>query len=104
MIKSFRDKVMERVFNGDVRRVQPNVAARIATILDALHLAESLDALAGLSGYHALRGNRAGEYAVTVTRNWRIIFTVGTEIVTDPDTKEEWEEFHVYDVGYEDYH
>lgn len=95
---------MQKVFAGDVRRVQPNVAQRIEAILEALDAATSPDDLTGLAGYHALKGNRQGIYAVTVTRNWRITFGVGTETVVDPDTKEEWEEFHVYEVDYEDYH
>jgi toxin HigB-1 len=26
-------------------------------------------------GFHALKGNRAGSFAMTVTRNWRLTFT-----------------------------
>jgi len=26
-------------------------------------------------GFHALTGDRAGEYAMTVTKNWRMTFT-----------------------------
>lgn len=104
MIKSFGDRITERVFNGDRRPVNPNLAPRVAAILDTLEFAQSQDDVAGLPGYHALRGNRAGAYAVTVSRNYRVTFITGTETVVDPDTKEEREEFHVYDVRFEDYH
>jgi toxin HigB-1 len=104
MIKSFRSRAMERAFNGDVRRVRPNLAERIEDVLAALDEAQSLAALEKLTGFHALRGNRAGTYSVTVTRNWRITFTTGMETVTAPETNEQREEFHVYDVDFEDYH
>ncbi len=104
MIKSFRSRIMQRAFGGDMRRVSPNFAARFEDILTTLNLAESLAEVEQLTGFHALRQNRAGEYAVTVTRNWRITFTVGTEIIFDIDTKEQRDEFHVYDINYEDYH
>lgn len=85
-------------------RVQPNVAARIQAILSLLDRAIAQDDLTGLTGYHQLSGTRRETYAVTVTRDYRVTFRTGIELVTDPDTSEEREEFYVYDVDYEDYH
>jgi len=104
MIKNFRSPALERAYKGDARRVNPNLATRIRNILRTLNRADALEDIEKLTGFHALRQNRAGEYAVTVTRNWRITFTVGVETSIDPNTKEQQEEFHVYDVDYEDYH
>ena len=30
-------------------------------------------------GFHALSGDRAGSYAMTITRNWRLTFTLVDE-------------------------
>jgi proteic killer suppression protein len=60
-------------------------------ILDALHAAsrpEDLD-VPGLN-FHALKARRAGEYAVYVSRNWRITFA--------------WSGQHAMQVDLEDYH
>lgn len=43
------------------------------------------DAFASLAtppnfGFHALKGSRAGSYAMTVTRNWRLTFTKVDEL------------------------
>jgi plasmid maintenance system killer protein len=74
MIKSFRSRAMEQVFNGNVRRVQPNLATRIEDILAALHRATAREDLEKLTGSHELSGKRSATYSVTVTRNWRITF------------------------------
>ena len=46
-------------------------------------MVEFIDAAENLSeftvppnfGFHALKGNRTGEFAMTVTKNWRLTFT-----------------------------
>ena len=40
-------------------------------------------------GFHALKGNRAGTYAMTVTANWRLTFTkADDETITDLDLED----------------
>lgn len=40
-------------------------------------------------GFHPLTGNRKGEYAMTVTRNWRLTFTkVDDRTVADLDMED----------------
>lgn len=104
MIKSFRSRALAQAFSGNTRGIQPNVAGRVRNILFVLHSADSLESLKSLSGFHPLTGNRAGDYSVTVTRNWRITFRVGIVEITEPETGTKSEEFHVYKVDYEDYH
>jgi proteic killer suppression protein len=41
-------------------------------------------------GFHALKGDQAGRFAVSVSRNWRITFS--------------WEGEDALDVDMEDYH
>jgi len=76
MIESFKHKGLERFFaTGDRRAIPAQSAARIERVLDRLDAsvrAEDMD----LPGYkfHPLKGDRAGEYAVTVTGNMRITY------------------------------
>ena len=104
MIQRFRSRALQEAFAGQVRRLQPNVAARIRAVLSALDAAEQLSDLQGLTGFHALHGDRAGEYAVTITRNWRVTFTPTTQSVTNPLTLGTEKVFAVTRVDYEDYH
>ena len=105
MILNFRSRVLQRFWRGDVRRIQPPaVAQRTGDILAALDAATRLSDVETLTGFHRLSGNRAHEYAVLVTRNWRITFTPIVEPATDPATGRMEEVFHVRDVDYEDYH
>lgn len=76
MIKSFRHKGLERFFRkGDARGIQPQHAGRITRILDLLEQAGNPDQL-DMPGMflHPLKGERKGEWAMTVSGNWRITF------------------------------
>jgi proteic killer suppression protein len=92
VIASFRSRALKRFWeNGETRRLPAQSLVRIATILDRLDAAvepNDLD-LPGL-GFHLLKGQRKGEFAVMVTRNWRITFG--------------WVDGDAVDVDLEDYH
>jgi toxin HigB-1 len=92
MILSFRSRALKRYWErNEMRRLPPAAADRIALILDRLNAAIApgdLD-LPGL-GFHALKSDRKGQFAVFVTRNWRITFG--------------WEDGDATDVDLEDYH
>jgi proteic killer suppression protein len=92
MIASFRSRALTRCWErSESRRLPPASVERIRLILDRLNAAtepQDLD-LPGF-GFHALKGGRKGEFAVVVTRNWRITFG--------------WEEGEAIDVDLEDYH
>jgi toxin HigB-1 len=74
---------------SETRRLLPASVDRIRLVLDRLDTAISPDDLdlPGL-GFHSL--SRKGEFAVVVTRNWRITFG--------------WQEGDAVDVDLEDYH
>ena len=76
---------------GDRRRLPPEHVARIERILARLDVAAT-PAHMDLPGYrlHALKGEFAGCWAVSVSRNWRIIFRFQDE--------------HAIDVNLLDYH
>ena len=74
---------------GNRRGVPPAYAAKIERTLDALDAAAGPHELT-LDGLHALRGDRRGYWAVTVSANWRITFR--------------FDGADVYDVDLVDYH
>lgn len=90
MIKSFKHKGLRTYFEkGTTAGIQPRQAARIRLLLTALDAAEGTDDLGmpGL-GLHPLKGDRKGEWAVTVQANWRLTFkfvTGGVELVNYED-------------------
>ena len=61
---------------------------RILDLLDTAAVPRDLDAPS--FRFHALTGNLAGRYAVTVRANWRITFA--------------WDGQDAIEVDYEDYH
>ena len=103
MIQRFRSKALRDAFSGDVSKLQPAVARRIQAVLAALEAAQSLNDLRGLTGFHALSGDRDGEYAVTITRNWRLTFAPSTQSIENPLTLKTEQVFAVTRVDYEDY-
>lgn len=92
MIVRFRHKGLQRFFEtGDHRGIDTKHAPRIRRLLDRLDAStEPQDMnLPGL-GFHPLKGDRKGVYAVEVSGNWRMTFRYA------PDG--------AYDVNLEDYH
>lgn len=92
MIRSFRHKGLDAFFTKDDRRKVP--ADRIERInrqldrLDAAKMPQDMN-LPGW-GFHELKGNRKGTYAVSVSGNLRITFR--------------FDGSHAIDVDLEDYH
>lgn len=92
MIVSFRHRGLKRLYDsGDASKLNPEHVDRIRRILAALDSAQSPQDLSTHTlGLHALKGQRRGEWAVTVRANWRITFRfVNGEAI---------------DVNLEDYH
>ena len=87
MILSFRHRGLERLYEkGDRRRIPPEYAAKVERILARLDVAaepQNMD----LPGYrlHRLRGTMEDFWAVTVSRNWRVIFRLDAGNVHDVD-------------------
>ncbi len=92
MIRTFKNRALRRYWEkGQTQRLPSEYVNRIRVILDALDTSETpadMDTT-GL-GFHALASDRAGQYAVRVSRNWRITFA--------------WDEGDAIDVDLIDYH
>ena len=83
MIKSFHHKGLERLFRkGETKGINAQHVARLQRILDLLDDAACPDDLKipGLF-LHPLKGDRKGQWAVTVSGNWRITFAFDGEDV-----------------------
>ena len=76
MIRSFRHKGLERFFRkSDRRGIDAKQAERIRRLLDRLDgIVRAEDMGVPGYGFHPLKGDRKGTYAVTVSGNWRITF------------------------------
>lgn len=77
MIRSFKDRLTEAVFNGGVPKGFPTDIVRIARRkLEALHAAHSLDDLRSPPGnrLEVLRGDRAGQHSIRINDQFRVCF------------------------------
>jgi proteic killer suppression protein len=92
MIGSFRHKGLKEFFEtGRKRGISPELSARIARRLDALEAAQELrDIDAHGFNLHPLKGDRQGEWAISVSGNWRITFR--------------FEKGEAIEINLEDYH
>ncbi len=93
-IKTFKHKGVEEIFcAGRSRRVGAEFHKRMSLILDAIDSATCVGDLRGAHGFHALSGDRAGSFAVSVSENWRLTFRF-----------EHRDNGDVLDLDFEDYH
>ena len=93
MIKSFRDKVTEKIFNrqfsGQLPHDIQHIARKKLIILDAVPELNDLRIPPG-NRLEALKGNRKGQYSIRINDQWRIYF--------------KWNDGDAYDVEITDYH
>jgi proteic killer suppression protein len=93
MIKSFRDRETERVFERRLSRRLPGDIQRVAyrklVQLDAANRLETLRVPPG-NRLEALSGNRRGQHSIRINDQWRVCFV--------------WREGDAYEVEIADYH
>ncbi len=92
MIKSFKHKGLRKFFEaGSVAGVRPTHRQKLRIRLTALDTAVRIEDM-DLPGFrlHPLKGDRQGQWAIDVSKNWRITF--------------EFIDGDAYIVNYEDYH
>ncbi len=92
MIRTFKHAGLKRYFDtGKVKGIPADMAKRIQVRLNVLNRARDVrDLNLPGFGFHSLRGDRKGEYALTVTANYRLTFR--------------FENNDVLDLNLEDYH
>jgi proteic killer suppression protein len=87
MIQRFRHKGLERLFTtGNASGVSAQEVRGIQVTLGLLNVAREPATMnaPGLR-FHALSGDRDGQYAVPVSGNWRIVFEFNGQDATNVD-------------------
>ena len=91
MIQSFKHAGLRRFFEEGKKRgiptqMGPRLQRRLAVLDDAVSLAD----IGFMRGFrlHPLKGKRAGEWAISVSGNWRLTFRFDGEHVTDVDLED----------------
>ncbi len=77
MIKTFADRETQRVFaKGRSKRLPPDLIRRANRRLEYIHWATSINDLRipPSNRLHALKGNREGQYSISINDQWRICF------------------------------
>jgi proteic killer suppression protein len=77
MIKTFADKATQQVFvKGKSKRLPSELIRRAIRRLEYIHWATSLNDLKAppSNRLHALKGNREGQYSISINDQWRICF------------------------------
>lgn len=93
MIKSFRGKETEKVWNREYSKRLPNdIQERALMKLQQLHAAGDLKDLSipASNQLEALKGDRKGDYSIRINKQWRICF--------------KWKDGHALEVEIADYH
>ena len=87
MIESFRHKGLRLLYDEDNhKQVGAERGDRLRLILSALDAAGQLEDLNQATlERHPLTGDRAGEWAVKVNKNWRVTFRFADGRATDVD-------------------
>jgi toxin HigB-1 len=93
VIKSFKGKETEKLFQGRFSAKLPQAIQRTAAIkLEIINAASVLETLRVPPSNHLeeLHGNRKGQYSIRINKQWRICFT--------------WKGSDAFDVEIVDYH
>jgi toxin HigB-1 len=84
-------KSLRRFFETDSARALVGEPARLRKMLAFIDAAESMDEmrLPPNFGFHELTGDRKGQWAMTVTRNWRLTFSLNAyDALVDMDLED----------------
>jgi proteic killer suppression protein len=77
MIKTFADKETQQVFvRGKSKRLPPDLIRRAIRRLEFIHWATNLNDLRvpPSNRLHAPKGDRDGQYSISINAQWRICF------------------------------
>ena len=93
MIRTFKDKESELIYQGYApRRLPPDIARKALHKLIAINEAETISDLRipPSNRLEQLKGNRKGQYSIRINDQFRICFS--------------WKDGNAYDVEIVDYH
>ena len=89
LIESIRHKALRRLATkGDRRIIEADRLVDMLAFIDAATAFDDLSTPPNF-GLHPLTGNRAGSFAMTVTKNWRMTFVkIGDQTIADLDLED----------------
>lgn len=92
MIREFKDKELEKFFDGRSSRIPQDISNPLGRKLEMLEAASTIDTLRQPPGNHLelLTGDRYGQYSIRINKRWRLCFI--------------WEDGNVYALELADYH
>jgi toxin HigB-1 len=88
MIGAVRHKALQQfIADGTTRGLPTELVPRLRRMLSALQAADSLKTLETVPGWrlHALKGDLAGYWSMSVSGNWRLIFNWQDGIANEID-------------------
>lgn len=77
MIKTFADKETHQIFvKGKSKQLPPDLIRRAIRRMEYIHFATNLNDLRvpPSNRLHTLKGNREGQYSISINDQWRICF------------------------------
>jgi proteic killer suppression protein len=90
LIKSFRSRALKRFWTkSDASGLRPDWVRKIErqlTLLDQAIRPQDMSVVT--FGFHALSGDQAGRFAVTVSRNWRLTFAFEGQDAVEVDLED----------------
>ena len=87
-LSSFRHKGLRQLWvEGSAKGVRSAMADKLRKLLFAIETAETLEQLRRFPGWklHPLKGDRKGSWSLTVTGNWRLVFSYDEQTNTASD-------------------
>jgi toxin HigB-1 len=87
MILNFKSKSLEKfAIKGDVSSINHSHIKKLKKLLSRLNSATNLNDLSFPgSGFHPLKGDLKGHFALSVSGNWRLVFRFDNGDVLDLD-------------------
>jgi toxin HigB-1 len=92
MIRSFKSKALRLYWaKNDASGLRPDWIKKVRIVLSRIEVARTPQEVAAIGmKFHALLGDKAGRFAVSVSPNWRLTFG--------------WDGEDAIDIDLEDYH
>ena len=90
-IRSVRHKGLKRyIEEDDARGIRPDLVNRVRNILAVLISSPDMNGVSGPPGWriHQLTGDRAGDWSISASGNWRITFEIEADEILNLDLED----------------
>lgn len=90
VIKSFRSRALKRFWTkSDASGLRPDWVRKVErqlSLLDQAARPEDMDVTT--FGFHTLKGDQAGRFSITVSKNWRLTFSFDGQDAVEVDLED----------------